>query len=668
MPLTIFSRFLSATPVQLAMLCRYPILAAAFQFFLPIVIALLLKDYVNLYDIRMGGSDAINVLSALAGWAALETAQVHCGRAALDFKLETPELLRKFFDSPPWKGLAIFILALPGLCMTFRESQVHAAGWIVSPQFAKELLIAVVEGGLSIGILVYVGEVRCGYRPPFWDVIIAMWERLRNSKSSRHQFGDSQHRLFALLVGLGTFYIINFAIPFFKPDSYGMTSIGYILLLSTALSLLLSLVSYLLDPSRVPTLAALLLAMVFFNSFGLGDHRFDLAPLPADPAARAPLAPDEAVNGWLSKTTGEPVLVVVTAAGGGIQAAAWTARVLSGLPEVFGERIIPSVRLISTVSGGGVGALFFVDRFSGAVPPAYQELRPRLLHIALNSAQAAAWGMACPDLLRTVFPFIPIKADRAWALEQVWRQSLRDGASTVLKTASDVRAGIRPALAFGTTVSETGVSSIVSPLRIDPKTDFLSLENGGRSADLLLTTGARLSATFPFVTPIAGPVGVESPRHFADGGYVDNFGVEAAVKWVDAVLSAGEAGRLVKPVSRIVFLEIRLKGEPSADAPGFLERYGRGFLGPLRTLIRVRDGSQYPRGLRDLDWLKLRHPRAQFRTHGFYLDEKVPLSWKMNEKEWARMEGTWDGRVARWKNAPSNDADRNLQSLKKWFE
>ena len=54
-------------------------------------------------------------------------------------------------------------------------------------------------------------------------------------------------------------------------------------------------------------------------------------------------------------------LVVVTASGGGIHAAGWTAQVLTGLQDWLGADFTKSIGLISSVSGGSVGSLFFVD-------------------------------------------------------------------------------------------------------------------------------------------------------------------------------------------------------------------------------------------------------------------------------------------------------------------
>ena len=51
--------------------------------------------------------------------------------------------------------------------------------------------------------------------------------------------------------------------------------------------------------------------------------------------------------------------------------------------------------------------------------------------------------------------------------------------------------------------------------------------------DFPAVTAARLSATFPFVTPTARPTQSDLGfYHVADGGYFDNFGALAAIQWI----------------------------------------------------------------------------------------------------------------------------------------
>src|SRR6202008_4868479 len=63
-------------------------------------------------------------------------------------------------------------------------------------------------------------------------------------------------------------------------------------------------------------------------------------------------------------------VILVAANGGGIQAAAWSARVLTGIEEgcrsggdCGGRSFARSVRVISAVSGGSVGAMYFANAY-----------------------------------------------------------------------------------------------------------------------------------------------------------------------------------------------------------------------------------------------------------------------------------------------------------------
>jgi hypothetical protein len=114
------------------------------------------------------------------------------------------------------------------------------------------------------------------------------------------------------------------------------------------------------------------------------DHFFDLRkPTPAEAPAAGPAAPPvpapptagpptlaQVARAWrlpaVSSAAGQggkKTLVVVTAAGGGIQAAAWSARVLVGLHQRYGTDFSASIGLISAVSGGSVGVMYFLDQW-----------------------------------------------------------------------------------------------------------------------------------------------------------------------------------------------------------------------------------------------------------------------------------------------------------------
>lgn len=136
----------------------------------------------------------------------------------------------------------------------------------------------------------------------------------------------------------------------------------YFLLLTTVIVWGLSELSFFFDAFRIPlfvpvvlwlSVAALhLKADHFYRIHKISDEK-DVYVAPTDPGSILARA-----------TENDDRIILVAAAGGGIQAAAWTARVLTGLEEICAEkrpgRFIRSLKLLSGVSGGSVGMMYFV--------------------------------------------------------------------------------------------------------------------------------------------------------------------------------------------------------------------------------------------------------------------------------------------------------------------
>jgi hypothetical protein len=168
------------------------------------------------------------------------------------------------------------------------------------------------------------------------------------------------------------------------------------------------------------------------------DHYFTLIAGPSDAQRVQQLRPldiQQAIERWLVRQGSpetKPELVIVAASGGGIQASAWTARVLVGLSQELGDKFRRSIRLISSVSGGSLGTMYFIESWfrygleHDGDPPG-TEVNERAMSAASSSSlEASAWGMAYPDFMRILLPpLVPAELDRGWAIEQAWREALQ---------------------------------------------------------------------------------------------------------------------------------------------------------------------------------------------------------------------------------------------------
>ena len=195
-------------------------------------------------------------------------------------------------------------------------------------------------------------------------------------------------------------------------------------------SLLSTGAAFLLDYFRIPLVISVVgISLVGWTLSG-ADSFYDFA---IDDYPQSPTVLSDVFPGKREKPP--RTMVVVTAAGGGIQAAAWTARVLTGLHELCGNEFTSSIGIVSTVSGGSVGAMFYLDRWNPQIPgiaddPATLEgIRQSAMS---SSLEATAWGWSRWDTVKAVVPyFVPTMRDRGWAIEESWRRALLHSNATM---------------------------------------------------------------------------------------------------------------------------------------------------------------------------------------------------------------------------------------------
>lgn len=425
-----------------------------------------------------------------------------------------------------------------------------------------------------------------------------------------------------------------------RPDNaHFLPTLAYVLALIFLLTLILAGATFFFDRFRIPLLLVLVVYSVGLNAVNPRDHFFAIAREGGELPPKAVDAVAARLERQRSLGTDQPVLTVVLASGGGIQAAAWTAQVLTGLQDVLGEEFSRSIHLVSSVSGGSVGAYYFLEGFDKdrCAPRQSQRGLAAIRQAAMGSSlEATAWGLAYPDFLRTFLP-LPLdpRLDRAWAIEQAWlrhsrqmKDTLRkDGTHLALAEEPSWLSGLRaeagrgrlPGVVFNATFVDDGQQLYASNL------DFSFLEKNpepephlrvtdpalgfhypGLNVDMRTATAARLSATFAYVTPVArarfenGEGDGKPPAyHVADGGYFDNFGTVAAVQWLRHVLES-HADRIAK----VVVIEIRAFPPTDPEPPKEDKGLVYAIAGPLVTVLAVRNSTQVARSEIELSLLE----------------------------------------------------------------
>jgi len=213
----------------------------------------------------------------------------------------------------------------------------------------------------------------------------------------------------------------------------------------------------------------------------------------------------------------KPIILVATA-GGGIQAGAWTAEVLSGLEDLSinawktKSSFANSLTLVSSVSGGATGSMYFLNLYRPDAAANFedQEIAKMKGDVKESSLNDVAWALVYRDLTRVFFPLLNSSSDnrfvdRGYALEETW--SNRGGIHANLSNWREgVKEGNRPAVIFNSTISETGEPLLLSTTDLAEQTkpprrmSFYSLYH---NTDVPVVTAVRLAATFPYVTPAA---------------------------------------------------------------------------------------------------------------------------------------------------------------------
>ena len=532
--------------------------------------------------------------------------------------------------------------------------------------------------------------------------------------------------------------------------------IGWLMLLT----IVISAIALFLDYYRVPVLITLALLGIGAYSLQKADHYFEVTK-----ATVAPLSPVEAVTARLenagARKKRKRVLTVICADGGGIQAAAWTAKVLHELSKdtnqdednpgrLFGR----SIGLISSTSGGSNGAMFYLLSYpEHRNYPSPAESLEAFKSAHDSSLEEILWGFVYPDALQPISHRLHPMIDRGWAMEKAWtRQAKRILQKTIagqpsesgqppvspkLPTWSDwtrrTNNGTLPAIVFNSTVVENGHQMIISTSNFegtDLETKTLShvyreaLRESGAldpSSDLILQpkspiTAARLSATFPWISPVArarisGETGLEKgvdlpAWHLADGGYFDNSGIFAAVQWLQAILKREGPDSPINVIEKVVVIHITpfpqayhrppyrtTDGMP--DPTGWLNAYA----GPILTLANVRSSTQHSRSTLELQLLKDIQSQLkvlaqlqqdlkkddgqdekkqedfieylQFSPESYPPNYKPPVSWHLSRQDRAWLNDSWELYATEPTTAPhspSSEPDFTHQPYHRFLE
>jgi hypothetical protein len=387
-----------------------------------------------------------------------------------------------------------------------------------------------------------------------------------------------------------------------KPVEFGGSPMGYLLFMLLLFVFASSGVSYFLDRYLIPW-PIVLLVIAFGFSFWPSErsnHYYSVSRPNEEIAPKLFPTVDD-----LSRLAADGKMIIVSTEGGGIQAAAWTAKVLGELSEVAG--FTQHVKLISGVSGGGVGMLASLHLFGGENAPSVDLWgKEKVLKAASSSSLGdVAWGLAFPDLQKLLLPFSWPGVDRSWALEQSFARyselvKLGDKKQLLLSDlALLARQGKFPAVAFTATAVETGQPMVFSSSFFPTGQNILPVNFHAAHEwqhDVAAVTAARLAAGFPFVSLAARadiPGLRNSTVHLVDGGYYDNYGLLTANQW----LMSSKTKDLNQ--TKVLVIQIRSFSSRDPSQNENPESWHFQLAAPITTLYNSRSTTQQTRYKQD---------------------------------------------------------------------
>ncbi len=298
---------------------------------------------------------------------------------------------------------------------------------------------------------------------------------------------------------------------------------------------------------KFPIIIVILFLVAIFNTFN-DNHSVRMLEGVENKNQERFYTATELVKHWIEKNDlqygkdKKHPMFIVAASGGGIKAAYWTASVL-GLLQDENASFARHTIVISSVSGGTLGALVFANLVNNDVQSGHcaSISQSILSQDFLAPTMGALFFYDMPARLLPYSKFIP---DRATILETAWERAWESTPyrdifeapfSTLIPGERDHKI---PTLLINGTSVENGGRLLTTHLNLD--NDFPLCEcfediiphQNQKGADIRMSTAATMSARFPIISP-AGTT--KQGKHVVDGGYFDNSGDHTILQFLESL-------------------------------------------------------------------------------------------------------------------------------------
>ena len=358
----------------------------------------------------------------------------------------------------------------------------------------------------------------------------------------------------------------------------------------------------------------------------------------------------KALQSW-KKKTGEkkPKLIILNTSGGGLRSAVFTYAVMEELDSLTDGRFFGHTRLITGASGGMLGAAYYraVRHGENLLPYTEDILKDQLNRDLLNPV---VFTLATSDLF-----FNPLKwkvgdqsynKDRGYAFEQALNKNTFNLLDVPLSyyTVPELEATL-PKMVFSPIVVNDGRRLLISSsptayLALTGPDNSVSEFHDGiefrrffkdlRSDSLRFTSAIRMSASFPYITPLIN-LPSSPAMELIDAGARDNNGFELSLRYVYQFNEWIE-----EHTSGVIFVRLRSDG---LNDTRIKEERNRGIAenllnpvgGVIKSFDNMQDFNQSQLLLLASEWCTV--PLEVIELNLFEKEEAVSLSWHLTQSE-----------------------------------
>jgi len=350
----------------------------------------------------------------------------------------------------------------------------------------------------------------------------------------------------------------------------------------------------------------------------------------------------------------KPKIIFINTSGGGIRSSLWTFYTLQYVDSLLNGKLLNQTQLITGSSGGMIGAAYLRELYllkqKNEIQSYYQS--EYCSNICKDILNPIAFKIATSEWLFPMQSFVlndeTYSKDRAYAFENKLRENTKGAFNKrLVDYKSSEENALIPMMIFSPSIVNDGRKLLISPQPISYLTQntrtykttynklFDAIEYSRffqkqAGSEILFSTVLRMSATFPYISPIVS-LPSEPRIEIMDAGLRDNFGLETTLRFIKTFNDW-----IVNNTSGIVIIQIRdkHKNSPIEDNPAqtLFQSLSKPMGSLYGNLFDVQDYNQNSLIQMADYWCKSKIEFIDLQLRNEKYDH-ISLSWHLTNKE-----------------------------------